>query len=170
MTIGHVSKREKYIFITAVSIIIGALLYNFVYERLMKKWNGLNIEITQKKVMLDKAIRLRGQRDDIIRAYNQYAASSKNISKVLISIEKRAYETGITLSNIKPGEAVDKGLYEEYAIELQLQGQFTDILSFLSELIKPPLFISIKKCDFRKSSEETTSIFKGTVIVSKLTL
>ncbi len=163
----NLSKREKYIFIATITFIASVLLYNFIFEPGLKKWQAANNEIITKRAKIDKGVRLIQKRDDIIREYNRYAKSTKNISNILSDVENLADSLGIRTSNIKPGQAIEKGLYKEYSIELQIEGRFPEIIKFLSELIKLPTFAALKKCDFRAVTENP-SIFKGTIILSKI--
>lgn len=162
----NLSKREKYIFTVTITFIITALLYNFIFEPGLKKWQALNSEITAKMAAMNKGIRLLERRNSIIQEYNTYARSTKNISRILSDIENQADSLGIKTSNIKPGQAVDKKFYQEYAIELQIEGELNDIVKFLSELIKLPTLAVLRTFDFRLISQNP-SIFKGTIILSK---
>lgn len=161
------SKREKYISIVTLSFIAIAILYNFILEPGIKKWQTIDGEMAAKKVKLNKGVRLLERRDVIIQEYNKYARSTKNISKILGYIEELANTVGVRTSNIKPGQETDKGFYKENSIELQIEGQFPDIIKFLSELIKLPTLVTLNKCDFR-STPENPAIFKGTIILTKI--
>lgn len=169
MSFISLSKREKYIFIATVGFIAVAILYNFIFEPVFKKWSALNNEITAKKTRLNKEIRLLQKADSIIQEYNTYAKSSKNISKILNYIENLSDSLGIKTSNIKPGSEVQKEFWKEYSIEVQIEGQFSDIIKFLSELIKLPCFVTVQKFDFRTVAEDS-DVFKGTLILYKIVI
>jgi len=163
----NLSRREKYIFIVTAAIIISALAYNFIIETFFKKWSSINNEITIKKARLGKGLRLLENRNAIINEYNTYTASLKDISKILGYMEKQALSSGIKTSNIKPRPVVQEGLYKEYVIELQIEGAFSAINSFASRLLKPPLFITIKRFDLRTAAGASSNL-RGTLILSKL--
>ncbi len=143
------------------------LLYNFIFEPSLKKLQILNNEITAKTIRMNKGIRLRERRDSIIQEYNRYAKSTKNISEILSEVESYADSIGIKTSNIKPDQAIEMGFYKEYVVELQIEGGLKDIIKFLSELVKLPTLAVLKKFNFRLISQNP-SIFKGTVILSKI--
>jgi Tfp pilus assembly protein PilO len=161
------SKRERYIFIATLIVISLALAYNFIIEPFFKKWNSVNAEIVKKRAVLRKGLKLLDNRNDIIKEFNNYASSIKNISKILSYIEQKAVSSGIKTSNIKPSSAIQKGLYREYIIELQIEGPFSGINKFVSELINPPAFIAVKKFELRTATN-TPNFFKGTIVLSKL--
>ena len=163
----NLSKREKYIFTTACVVIMGGLSYSFIFEPLFKKWSTFDNEIVIQKAQFKKSLKLLENRNTIIRDYNSYASSVNNISQILSYIERYAESSGIKTANIQPRPAIQKEFYTEYVIELQIEGAFADINRFITQLIKPPLFISVKQFDLRIAGEGSSN-FKGTVILSKL--
>jgi len=163
----NLSKRERYIFIITGGIITAALLYNFILEPAFKKWQVLNREIEIKKARFDRGLVLLERKDSIIKEYNSYAKSSKDISKILNYIENLAGLLGVKTGNIKPYPLTQAGIYGEYKIELQIEGQLPELVKFLSELIKLPCFVTVQKFDLRAVSENS-NIFKGTIILSKI--
>ncbi|MBU1913166.1 MAG: type 4a pilus biogenesis protein PilO [Candidatus Omnitrophica bacterium] len=167
MILSSISKREKYIFSITIIVIVTAFLYNFIIEAGFKKWQILNNEIAVKRAKMNKGIRLIKRRDSIIQEYNEYAKSAKNISNILNDMEHQADMLGIKTSNIKPSQEIEKGLYKECVIELQIEGEMANIIKFVSQIAKPPILAILKKFDFSLVSQNP-SVFKGTIILSKL--
>ena len=165
----NLSKREKYIFTATIIFAATALLYNFLAEPCLKKWQFMNNEIEIKKARINKGLRLLQRKNSIIEEYNQYAKTTNNISKVLNYMEGLADSLGIKTSNIKPGQAIEKGLCKEYVIDLQIEGQMENIIKFVSQLEKLPTLVTLKKFDFKLISQNP-SIFKGTISLSKILL
>ena len=127
----------------------------------------MNKEIVAKKVKLNKGIKLLENKNFIIEEYNQYAKSTKNISKILGYVEHLADSLDIRTSNIKPGQVINKGYYQEHSIELRIEGRFPDIVKFLSGVLNPPGFVTVKRFDIRKTTENP-SILQGTIVFSKI--
>ena len=167
MAIINLSIRERYVFIVSVVFIIIALLYNFIFEPGLKKWRILDNEIDAKRAVLNRYFILLGEKDSIIKEYNRYAKATSNISKILSYMEGKADSLGIKTSNIKPGQAIEKEFYRGYDIELQIEGELEDIIKFLSEIIKFPNMVALKKFDFRLISQNP-SVFKGIIVLSKI--
>lgn len=165
----NLSKREKYIFTATSVFVIMVLIYNFIAEPCLKKWQFMNSEIEIKKARMNKWVRLLQRRNSIIEEYNKYAKTTNNISRVLNYMESLADSMGIKTSNIKPGQAIEKGLYREYAIGLQIEGEMENIIKFVSQLAKLPTLAALKKFDFKLISQNP-SVFKGTIILSKILL
>ncbi|MEK6732150.1 MAG: type 4a pilus biogenesis protein PilO [Candidatus Omnitrophota bacterium] len=163
----NLSKREKYIFTATIVFAAMALLYNFLAEPCLKKWQLMNNEIEIKKARMNKGVRLLQRKNSIIKEYNKYAKTTNNISKVLNYMETLADSLGIKTSNIKPGQAIEKGLYKEYAIDLQIEGQMENIIKFVSQLEKLPTLVALKKFDFKRISQNQP-IFKGRIVLSKI--
>lgn len=161
------SKRERYIFVAAMAVIVLALTYNFVLEPFLKRWDYLNNEIIVKETEFRKAIKLLKARDSIVDEYSSYSSPIKKMSKILAYIEAQASSSGIKTDNVRPMPLVQKELYKEYVIELQVEGDFANINRFISNLINPPISISIKRFDLRKTSEGS-SYLKGILTLSHL--
>ena len=165
----NLSKREGYIFKATIIFAAIALIYNFLAEPYFKKWQFMNNEIEIKKVRMNKGARLLQRKNSIIEEYNKYAKTTNSISRVLNYMESFADSLGIKTSNIKPGQAIEKGLYKEYVIDLQVEGQMENIIKFVSQLEKLPTLVALKKFDFKLVSQNPP-IFKGTIILSKILL
>ena len=162
-------KREKYLFIFTIVIIASAVIYNFMLGPLFEKWTSFDNEIIAKKIALKKGLRLLEKRGAIVKKYNFYAKTPRNISNILGYIEKKANSLGIKTSDIKPRPVIQKDLYREYVIELQIQGSIDRINTFISELLKSPLFISIKRFDIRMPEVSASTLeVNGTLILSKI--
>ena len=159
------SKRERYIFIIILITALSAVAYNFIIGPFFKRWAEIDNEIIIKKTAIRKDLRLLKDRDLIVKEYDTYASSIKGMSGVLGYIEDKSVSLGIRTANIKPRPVIQKVLYKEYIIELQIEGSFVDLNRFISELVKPPLFITVKKFDLR--TRKASSLLKGTLILSK---
>lgn len=161
------SKREKHILIITAFILISALVYNFIMEPLVKKWQGINREILAKEIRFKKGSKLVSNRDVIIKEYKSCETSLKDISKILAYIETQSVSSGVKIAGMRPRPIVQKDFYQEYTIELQIEGTLGGINKFLSELIKSPVFVSLKKFDLRVLSENS-SYLKGSLLLSKI--
>jgi len=104
----------------------------------------------------------------IIKDYDIYVTRVKDTSEVLGYLEKTTKKFGIKTSNIRPRTAVEKDLYKEYVVEIEIQGTLDEINDFISEIVKPPAFITVTRFDLRQVIE--TSYLKGTLTLSKLLL
>lgn len=163
----NLTNREKNIFIASVVVIITAVSFNFIIEPFIKKWRGLNNEILIQETKMKKGLKLFKDKDLIIREYSAYALGVNDASKLLGYIERQAVSTGIKTGNIRPRPLLHKGFYEECIIELQIEGGFEAIDTFISNLSKSPIFIVVKEFDLRAASG-TSSYFTGTLILSKI--
>jgi len=164
----NLSKREKGILVAMISIVAMVVLYNFIFEPAFNKWKRLDNEIAAKKIILKKNIKLLENRGIITKDYDIYVTRVKDTSEVLGYIEKKAKSIGIRTSNIRPRPAVQRDLYKEYVVELHIEGTLDEINDFVSDIVKPPAFITVTKFDLRQIRE--TSYLKGTLILSKLLL
>jgi len=161
------SKREKYIFAIAIIFIAVTVPYIFIIEPGLKKWQDFHSEIRNKTAEMNRAAGLIEKKEIIILEYDNYSKSVKNIAGVLGDLENQAESCGIKTGNIIPGCEIEKGLYKECRIELQIEGEMDGIIEFLSGLAKFPNLAISKKINFKIISQNPP-IFKGTIILSKI--
>lgn len=165
----NLSMRERYIFIAAFIVILSALACNFIIGPFFKKWKEIDNEIVIAKARLTEGRRLLRNKNAIIKEYALYAASAKEISGLLGYIQRQSESFGIKATDIRSMPAVKKKLYREYLVELQIEGRFTDVNRLVSQLVKSPIFITVKKFRFRTMAG-TSSHLKGTLILSKIAI
>jgi hypothetical protein len=163
----NLTKREKSIFIITTVVVGAIILFNFAIEPFFKKWQGLNKEILAQEIKIQKGLKLLKNKDLIIKDYRVYASVVKDMSKLLGYVEKGALSAGIKTENIKPRPLIHKEIYEEYVIELQIEGTLESINKFISYLSKSPVFMTVKEFDIRAVTG-VQKYFKGTLILSKI--
>jgi len=161
------SKRERVIFYLTIGVLLAAVFYNLLMEPILKKWVTINREILVKQTAVKKALKILSQREKVKLDYYKYTESINDASNLVSYIEKTSTMTGILPSNIKVQPIKKDKLTTECIIELEAQGSFNNILRFISELSKPPLFITIKKF-YLTSVEGQDFVFKGKLVLSKL--
>ena len=108
-SLAALSKREKGIFYLCAAIIACALLYNFVFEPIGRKWIELNKEIQIKRMTLMKNIRAAKNRKKVFSEYEVYAdrvkqkgSDEKEIAKIFSEIESTARNNHLSILNMKP--------------------------------------------------------------------
>ena len=163
----NLSKREKSIFIITAVLIAAALLFNFLLEPGIEKFRTANNEIAVKKAVIKKYAGLLEKKDLITAEYSRYAGSDKDISQVLNYLENLAGSLRVRTRNIKPGQVFESVLYNEYKLELEVEGEPEYIIKFLSEIARFPALIVLKKFDLKLFSQDPL-MFKGTIILSKI--
>ncbi len=79
-----------------------------------------------------------------------YLPKELEIQDMLKKIYSEARTAGVELSNFKPKEVVAKDFYEELPMEIQLKGNYPQLVSFLGNVSKIPRIINIRNVEISK--------------------
>lgn len=174
MLLKHFSKREKSILYFAIVIITGIVLYSMALEPLWKKWKDLNESISNKEIQIIKNLKIMAQKDTISRLYDQYAENIKmkgseeeETATILREIENIARMSSTRIIDIKPHKVQDMDFYKEYTIELEAEGDVSNLSRFIYELQSSKQILKVKHLRLNPK-DDTGSVLKGYMIVSKI--
>jgi Tfp pilus assembly protein PilO len=88
---------------------------------------------------------------------------------IISKIETAARETNIHIANIQPQKSFTQKEASFLAVELEIDGQWLDIVQFFNLLQKQPNFYFIDELNLEKYSD-TTSSLRGRIVVSRMYL
>ncbi|MFH1782740.1 MAG: type 4a pilus biogenesis protein PilO [Candidatus Omnitrophota bacterium] len=163
----NISKREKHILIITIAVISAMILYNFIFEGILKKWDSVNDDIALKERALTRNIKLLEHKDEIVNEYKIYSSSLRNMSKILSYLENQAQSFGVKVANIRPRPVDKEDTHSKVVIELEVEGSFDSISRFTKELLKSPIFITLDRFDLKSSYNDITK-FKGILTLNKI--
>lgn len=75
--------------------------------------------------------------------------SSFAISDCLLQLEKAAADSGVRLSEFKPGQKISKAGYQELPVEITIKGTFVQTLAFLHKLENTERFVSVNSVNIK---------------------
>lgn len=163
------SKRERYLFVIFFITMAFLLLYNYAIEPFLERWEYLDKQIILNRTRLTEIARLLKDRNPIVCEYNRHIVPFKNISDFISHIEKQSSSLGIITANLIPKPVIQQRFYREYIVELQIEGRQDAINQFVSNIVKPPVCINVKKFDLRSNTEHPLYL-KGTLTLSKIVI
>ena len=70
--LGNITKKEKTLGIIVVCVALTALVYNFLVEPLIQRWNDLAEEIRSKGMLLAKHNRILREKAETERLHSEY--------------------------------------------------------------------------------------------------
>lgn len=174
MFIKNLSQRERHAFYIAVIVIIGVLSYIIVIEPIWKKWQDLNDSITNRESQLLKNLKILAQRDIIAELYNKYAENIKmkgsveeETATILREIENIARISNTYITDIKPQRVQDMEFYKEYYIELEAEGDVSNIAKFIYDLQNSEQILKVRYLRLNPR-DDTGDVLKGYMIVTKI--
>lgn len=75
--------------------------------------------------------------------------SSVDISDFLLQLDRAAADSGLRLSEIKPGQKKSKAGYQEVPVEVNIKGTFFQTLAFLQKLDNTERFNSVSSMNIK---------------------
>jgi Tfp pilus assembly protein PilO len=129
----------------------------------------LKLEATKKadknvKVFIQKVEEAQKQFQNVV----SYMPADMNLGNFLQKVKDQASAAGASVQAFSPSSDSEKReFYEIRKFDLQLNGNFSQILSFLSNLSKMPLLVTFDKISLKKEGGEFDNpklSFKGTLV------
>ena len=88
---------------------------------------------------------------------------------IVSKIEAAARESNIHIANIQPQKSITQKEARFLAVELEIDGQWLDIVQFLYLLQQQPNFYFINELNLEKYSDTTNSL-RGRIVISRMCL
>lgn len=158
-SLASLQEKHKIGLFAASLVVIAWLFYSYV---LLPQ----NLRIAELKVQCQAG----GQQVQLIEAYaaahpdiehylneldgkigqvSKILPDNNNIRDFLVQAEQAAKESSVRLSQIKPGQAVNKNGYREIPVEIAVKGSYFQILEFANKLENGPRFNTITNISMR---------------------
>ena len=171
------SQRERVILYTLVLIISAGLLYGFLIEPQVTRWNNVSLRIVQTKLKLQKSLSLIKKRSEIESEYNKYAnklqlkgSNEKEIASILNELEVIARNSGVGIVSIRPKPVRDKRYYRQFVIEIESESSMHSLMKFIYETKNSPQLIKIDKLNLNTKSSQQGTIIRSSMVISKIAL
>ena len=175
MFIKNMSKRERYIALTAVSFVGIAILYSFIIDPIAREWQALNSEIESKAAGLKTDFAMLAARKSLEANYSKfakYARSEKSeeeaVAEVLSYLENLSRNDSCAIANIKPIGTKDFGTYKELLIDLSSEGTVSQFTKFLYDIENTKNMILKIRQFVLTSKAGQEGVLKGTFLISKV--
>lgn len=164
-----------------LSVVLGAVYYYTIYDsgaaldaRLQVAEKNLSdsrlkLEATKKadknvKVFIQKVEDAQKQFQNVV----SYMPSDMNLGNFLQKVKDQASAAGASVQAFSPSsDSEKKEFYEIRKFDLQINGNFAQIVGFLSNLSKMPLLVTFNKINIKKEGGEFDNpklSFKGTLV------
>ncbi|MFH1201531.1 MAG: type 4a pilus biogenesis protein PilO [Candidatus Omnitrophota bacterium] len=172
----HLSKRERTILYLTVGIVVCISGYNLILSPLFKMYGELNQEVLAKRIALEKATRLIGQKENIENEYKKFSSILKasgsvqeQMAELLSEIEAIARRDAIPISNMRPQPIQDKKFYKKFIIEIKCEAEMSRLLKFFYELETSKSLLKIESLKVNPRVAESP-ILEASLIISKISL
>ncbi|MBU0477276.1 type 4a pilus biogenesis protein PilO [bacterium] len=177
-SMAALSKREKGVFYLCAAIIACALLYNFIFEPIAKKWLKANKEIQIKRMSLMKNIRAVKNRKKVFSEYELYAdkvkqkgSDEKEIAQIFREIESAARNNHVRILNMKPVSFIDtsgeKEGYKKLAVEVECEAEMSSLVQFIYNIQTCSQILKVEQIKL-KAKEMNSNIIGSTLSIGKI--
>lgn len=107
------------------------------------------------------------QVSQLLRAAVEYLPTKLNSQEILARITSEARSAGVNLSSIQPKNSQDKGFYEELMVDVEVEGNYTQLVTFLFYTTRLKRIVNIRGLELRvkaKSEDGPILAMKGTLV------
>jgi Tfp pilus assembly protein PilO len=137
----------------------------------------MNADIARERNRIEASLKiLAPSRVKAIDAeYQQYGrligmrtSPAEENAKMLGEIEGLASQASVVLNGTKPREPKAREYYEEYPVEIEVEGEWAGIAGFLYGLQHSPQLLKVQDLTLSPKARETPSVVKGAILVTKV--
>lgn len=170
----HLSARERFLSTLTSSMAALAILYAGIYLPLHRQSMDVQEQIEVSERQLQKTIRTihRGKFSEqeyqtILEYFKQTSSDEQEMSSMLAQIEAIARGINIRIVDMKPRRPRGFDLYNQFFINLEIDGELVSITEFIHNLQNPPYFFHIDELRLNKVSPQMAGL-KCQVTFSKI--
>ena len=168
--------RESFILIITLGLVVLFLAYQFVVKPIHEGSADINDRLRIVNTKLIKARQMVAQKalveiryQTLVHLIGVVDSEDAQIPMIVSKIEAAARESNIHIANIQPQKSVTQKEARFLAVELEIDGQWLDIVQFLYLLQKQPNFYFINELNLEKYSGVSSSL-RGRTVVSRMCL
>ena len=170
------TSREIRILIITLGFIVFFIAYQSVIRPMRENSADINVRLHAVRSKLIKARQIVSQKDliegrhqSLVRLIGLADSEDAQMTAIISKIEAAARESNVHIANIQPQKAVTQKEAKFLAVELEVDGQWLDMVQFLYTLQQRPNFYFINELNLEKYSG-TASSLRGRIVVSRMCL
>ena len=173
----NIKKREKLLAVATISVALIAVIYNFIIEPVIGRWNTIDKKITDKEIILEKYSRILRDKNTIekLRAkYAKYFETNKltpeeESAAALSVIEKIARQTNVKITNIKPLSSKSYGSYNKFTFRIATEAKLDELTKFIYDLQSSDQLLKVDRMVLQ-AKESEASVIKAMLNVTKISV
>jgi len=175
--ITKLSKREKTVFYVAVSVVLILFLDRIIIYPIYTKIKSLNGAVQDKKVRIEREMRILAQKDRISQESSTYAAyltaavsQEEAMTAFLKEIETLANKSALSIIDMKPaGVKEEKDKSKKFSVSLTCEGEMEQILEFMYNVENSQSLLSVERYQVSPKSRES-SVASSSMTISKIVI
>ena len=174
--LSNMSKKDKYIFYSAVIIVSLAVLDRAVVNPIFSKIDSLNKQIIEMEANVKRNARILSQKDRILQESAKYKSfmvspgtDEEENTSLLREIGEIAGKSEVYLEDMRPSGIMDMGAYKKFTVTLSCEGQMEQIANFILNVENSTNLLTVEKYQISPKAKGS-SIAKCSAVISKTAL
>jgi Tfp pilus assembly protein PilO len=168
------SQKEK------IGLIAGSLFMSFaLLDRLMigpinQKIKQADLQIKQNRRELAVEIHNASQKPALKEAYDKLVpqeegkgTDEERIAGMLTAVEDLGRDSGSTLLDIKPQPTKNQGLFKQYSITVEAEGEMEKLVTFLYKVNHSKELLRVENLQLNLKDKEA-KVLKASILISKV--
>ena len=158
------TSREKTILNLALLILGVYIFYQFIFVPTKRRSLVLEkrMEAEWTRLQADRAIIRQGHMTEdtelVLQDFTQQGTDEQVMSRMLSDIDKAAETLPVRITERKPRQTREEEFYNEFAVDLSLEGELEHIVRFINQLQSPPYLFDVKEVSLKRRSPRTEDI------------
>lgn len=177
MFAANFSKRERYLAIATVSVVLAFAVYALIIDPITARWRNLNNQVKSKINMLEKDSAMIANQKEIMAEYAKFSkyvkvsqSEEQAVADTLTYIENVSRNDACFIINIKPAGVKNIESHKEVLIDVTAEAGIEQFSKFLYDIENPrDTLINIKRFTISTKSNQSGAL-KGTFLISKVIL
>ncbi len=170
------SPRETTILLVTLGLIVLFIVLQFVVKPMHQGSVDINDRLRLDKAQLVKAHQMVAQKPFVEARYQQLInlvggvdSDEAQMPTIVSKIESAARQSNIHIANIQPQKSVTQKEAKFVMVELEIDGQWLDIVEFLYLLQQQPNLYFINEVNLENYSDRVSSL-RGRIVISRMCL
>ncbi len=164
------------IFLLTLGLLGVFIAYNFAVKPMHEGAVDINDQLRVDRARLIKARQMLSQKAaiqsrylDLVNLIGGVDSDDAQMPTIISKIETAAHESNVHIANIQPQKSAAQKEASFLSVELEIDGQWLDIVQFLHLLQQQPNFYFINELNLEKYSD-TASSLRGRIVISRMYL
>lgn len=170
------SIREIRILIVTVALAVIFIAYQAIFKPISEGNAGTNDRLNADMRQLVKARKLISQKAlvearwrNLVDLIGTGDSEGAQMTTIISNIESAAHDSNVHIANISPQKSVAQKDAEFQTVELEIDGEWLDIVQFLYKIQQRPNFYFINELNLEKYSDSASAL-RGRIVVSRMCL
>ena len=168
------NSRETMILIVTVGLVVIFVVYQFVIKPMHEGSVDINDQLrvdrdrlVKARQMVAQASKVDARYQDLVGLIGVVDSEESQMPTIVSKIEAAARESNIHIATIQPQKPVAQKETMFLQVELEIDGQWLDIVQFIYLLQQQPNFYFINELNLEKYSDMTNSL-RGRVVETSI--